>query len=356
MNVTTIESKQSPYKQTRGARSTQSAHADAMDLVKLIAAEDGVHARDASSLVRVDASTARQIPLEALDQRVQPPLEDSLFVSHDVYAVDASPQALITDVRDYIHVFRVREDVREAMARSLVPLALRKFRRGVEDAARALGEAISGPGSDVSVQRSNRGGYQSYADLLDSSDDEEEDATDDGNAKRRSDIEADGRTSKRFDGDIKWAIVNDIAIEARSRVRAKTQRETCTPRDVYGWLNVNAPGDYNRLHAHDDVDRWSGVVYLAVPDLSRTLEVPLDAGSLGIRAPSALLARSDASATPYFVHAPARGDVVVFSGAALHAVAPFPHPIDVPKSELSSFDVRVPDARASRVSVAFNVD
>ena len=76
----------------------------------------------------------------------------------------------------------------------------------------------------------------------------------------------------------------DIALEAYARVRAPSQRSDVAPSDVYGWLSVNAPGDYNKLHAPDSADRWSGVLYLAVPDLTNAPGVSDDAGCLGVRA------------------------------------------------------------------------
>ena len=148
-----------------------------MDLVTLLAAADGVHARDASTLARVDASTAPRARREDVDASAiePPPVSRSMFFqTHDAYEVATTSTTRPEDVADIVHVFRLRDDAREAIARALVPAGLRKFRRGREDETRALGAAIPGPGSDVSVVRSNRGGYQSYADLLDSDSDEEE--------------------------------------------------------------------------------------------------------------------------------------------------------------------------------------
>ena len=137
-----------------------------MNLPTLIAAADGVHAVDIATLARIDASTARPRPLndgqKAFDR-------DSFFQTHDAYDIaEASTSSPAADA-DVVHVFTLTNDAREALVRDLVPLGLRKFRRGREDAARSLGDPVPGPGSDVSVVRSNRGGYQSYADLLDSS-------------------------------------------------------------------------------------------------------------------------------------------------------------------------------------------
>ena len=104
-------------------------------------------------------------------------------------------------------------------------------------------------------------------------------------------------------------------------MRTSAKREEVWSRDVYGWLNVNAPGDFNKLRAHDSADRWSGVLYLAVPDISNTTDVPIDAGCLGVRASAS---SSSPSPSRYFAHSPRVGDLVLFSGAALHAVSAFP--------------------------------
>ena len=338
-----------------------------MDLVTLVAAADGVHARDASTLARVDASTAprarvsREQGVDASSVDEPPPVSRSTFFqSHDAYEVATTSAARASDVADVVHVFRLRDDAREAIVRALVPVGLRKFRRGREDEARALGAAIPGPGSDVSVVRSNRGGYQSYADLLDSDSDEEEEEAMDAVTRAGGDAEtANAATTSNANanastgGPPTWRTVVDVALEAYARVRAPSQRADVAPSDVYGWLNVNSPGDYNKLHAHDSADRWSGVLYLAVPDLTDTPDAPIDAGCLGVRASPPPLGVASESSTPYFAHAPRAGDLVVFSGAALHAVSAFPRPrgIDAPTTE----DECERDD-ALRVSVAFNVD
>ena len=329
-----------------------------MNLPTLIAAADGVHAVDIATLARIDASTARPRPLndgqKAFDR-------DSFFQTHDAYDIaEASTSSPAADA-DVVHVFTLTNDAREALVRDLVPLGLRKFRRGREDAARSLGDPVPGPGSDVSVVRSNRGGYQSYADLLDSSDSDSEndDAAgggggDDAGVSRSaagaSDTTAGAPTRARL-RPTTWASVTAIALEAYARVRTSAQREDVCSRDVYGWLNVNAPGDFNKLHAHDSADRWSGVLYLAVPDLSNTTDVPIDAGCLGVRASAS---SSSPSPSRYFAHSPRVGDLVLFSGAALHAVSAFPRP-DGARKPSNDADEHPSDA-VLRVSVAFNVD
>lgn len=353
-------------------------------LASLIAATDGIHARDPSTLDRLDASTAsKRTPSSVVAACA---FETSFFETHVAYAVerddgredgegvrDANVCADVDDDAEVVHVFTLKDKVRERLTRALTPLALRKFRRGREDEARSLGGAVPGPGSDVSVVRSNRGGYQSYADLLDSdSEDEVSDAVDD-NAEEEDVL---NRPPS-------WTVVNAIALEAYARVKRDSQRDDVTARDVYGWLNVNAPGDYNKLHAHDSVDRWSGVLYLATPSAMTNETIDddderddeRDAGALGIRGnttarphhtggtdptlqrEAAERAPADASTTPYFVHAPAPGDLVVFTGAALHAVAPFHATTTSSNTEPS--DGYVDDGPSDdvlRVSVAFNVD
>ena len=350
-------------------------------LASLIAATDGIHARDPSTLDRLDASTAsKRTPSSVVAACA---FETSFFETHVAYAVerdderedgegvrDANVCADAADDAEVVHVFTLKDKVRERLTRALTPLALRKFRRGREDEARSLGGAVPGPGSDVSVVRSNRGGYQSYADLLDSdSEDEVSDAVDD-----KDDVPNHPPS---------WTVVNAIALEAYARVKRDSQRDDVTARDVYGWLNVNAPGDYNKLHAHDSADRWSGVLYLATPSATTTTTTiddddddderdERDAGALGIRGNTtarphhtgtdstrerdAERASAAASTTPYFVHAPTPGDLVVFTGAALHAVAPFHATTKTTNADPpDGYDVG-PSDDVLRVSVAFNVD
>jgi len=349
-------------------------------LASLIAATDGIHARDPTTLERLDASTAsKRTPFVVAALA----FETSFFETHVAYAVERRRRDddgeggnvyENADDAEVVHVFTLKDKVREKLTRALTPLALRKFRRGREDEARSLGGAVPGPGSDVSVVRSNRGGYQSYADLLDSdSEDEVSDAV----------AEEDDDEDDVLNRPPSWTVVNAIALEAYARVKRDSQRDDVTARDVYGWLNVNAPGDYNKLHAHDSVDRWSGVLYLATPSAMTNETIDderdddeRDAGALGIRGnttarpnhtggtdptlqrEAAERAPADASTTPYFVHAPAPGDLVVFTGAALHAVAPFHATTKTTSSNAEPSDAYVdgPSDDVLRVSVAFNVD
>lgn len=338
-------------------------------LASLIAATDGIHARDPTTLERLDASTAsKRTPFVVAALA----FETSFFETHVAYAVERrrgdddgeGGNVYTDDDAEFVHVFTLKDKVREKLTRALTPLALRKFRRGREDEARSLGGAVPGPGSDVSVVRSNRGGYQSYADLLDSdSEDELSDAVaEDTDAEDVPNLPP------------SWTVVNAIALEAYARVKRDSQRDDVTARDVYGWLNVNAPGDYNKLHAHDSVDRWSGVLYLATPSAMTNETIDddddRDAGALGVRGNTTARpnhtggtdptpqreAAASASTTPYFVHAPAPGDLVVFTGAALHAVAPFHASTTTSNAEPSDAYVDGPPDDVLRVSVAFNVD
>lgn len=345
------------------ANASLTAHAAsrdvAMDLRTLIAAVDTVHARDPTTLRRIDASGARVVSAAAA-------LASANFQTHTAYALEDSddPEAAPT----LVHVFTLREDARDALVRALLPLGLKKFRRGREDAERSLGGAVPGPGSDVSVSRSNRGGYQSYADLLDYSSEDGEEG--EGAEVREADAVAAtlaarepspaaadarsipgtsssmGRTANALDDRITWTAINALAVEAYDKIRRPTQRERVLTADVYGWLNVNAPGDYNRLHAHDSAEQWSGVLYLQIPP---ALEG--DAGCLGIR--SAGIAR-DRAPTPYFVHRPSVGDLVCFSGATLHCVSAFAKE-NAQKTFSHAFGVD-DDASHLRVSVAFNIE
>ena len=92
-----------------------------MDLVTLLAAADGVHARDASTLARVDASTAPRARREDVDASAiePPPVSRSMFFqTHDAYEVATTSTTRPEDVADIVHVFRLRDDAREAIARA----------------------------------------------------------------------------------------------------------------------------------------------------------------------------------------------------------------------------------------------
>ena len=158
-----------------------------MDLVTLLAAADGVHARDASTLARVDAFTASRAWRAPGGRR---------RVSHRTAAgvpVDVFPNARRVrggdDVHDAPggrrgHRARVSSARRRARGDRARPRArgTAKVSAGTRTRRAARWARRSGPGSDVSVVRSNRGGYQSYADLLDSDSDEEEAVDDAANA------------------------------------------------------------------------------------------------------------------------------------------------------------------------------
>ena len=55
----------------------------------------------------------------------------------------------------------------------------------------------------------------------------------------------------------------EVVCAAHSLARGP-EEEPVGPGDLYGWLNVNQPGDFNKLHMHESHERWSGSFYLQV--------------------------------------------------------------------------------------------
>ena len=187
---------------------------------------------------------------------------------------------------------------------------------------------------------------------MDSDDDSQDDLDDGGGGESTS---ASGRATRLRS----WTLLSNIAREAYTLVRRDDQRASVDAHDVYGWLNVNSPGDYNKLHCHDSMQRWSGVFYLAVPSMKTDEDEDEDAGCLGIRGASYTSASTvdgvevETRTTPYLVYRPRVGELVVFGGDVLHAVASFPIPAGC-TTPIDDFED--PDPRSLRVSVAFNVD
>jgi len=153
-------------------------------------------------------------------------------------------------------------------------------------------------------------------------------------------------------------VLSSAVCAAHERVRDPTRGERSITRDdLYGWLNSNGAGDFNKLHDHGGADSWSGVYYIQCPkpsaatrptgsDASDDSESDDDAGgeeygvgALGLRCHAAAPATSSTApaVSPaaaavssargggggpvrYLRFNPAGGDLVLFRGDVLHAV------------------------------------
>ena len=130
-----------------------------------------------------------------------------------------------------------------------------------------------------------------------------------------------------------WGLLSTAACAAHERVRDENRGERAiTLEDLYGWLNANEGGDFNKLHEHGGADSWSGVFYLRCPppakppssdsdsDSDSDSENAYGVGTLGLRCHEPAGSTSEA-AVPYLRYAPPRaGDLLLFRGDVLHAV------------------------------------
>jgi hypothetical protein len=207
------------------------------------------------------------------------------------------------------------------------------------------------------------GGYQSAHDVLEpdtwsESDDEEEDAVDDekANARRPRGIKG-------------WGILSEVACAAHDRVRDTALRERAVTRDdLYGWLNANGAGDFNKLHDHGGAESWSGVYYLQCPAPVKPASSDSDSetkwdevedgpvygsGMLGLRCHVSSGDESGGDeSVPYLRFQPRVGDLVLFRGDVLHAV----ESNGWARSGEGRGDPMDLDLKSMRMSVAFNED
>lgn len=237
-----------------------------------------------------------------------------------------------------LHVMRLTPRWAARVQRELLPRALENARRGY-DALQRL-EA----GKDGGVVVSNVGGYQSAHDILDpatwsDSDDDDDDCHDDED--RVGVVEEPATHLPKAAGSLRgWALLSAVVCAAHERVRDPTLGDRPITRDdLYGWLNSNAAGDYNKLHDHGGAESWSGVYYLqcpppAVPPPSDSDDSASDedvdgaeygAGALGLRRHERSSSVDPAApppgrAVPYLRFNPAAGDLIMFRGDVLHAV------------------------------------
>ena len=256
-----------------------------------------------------------------------------------------------------LHVLRLLPDVEANLRAELLRRAHVNARRGYD----AMERLVRGPDAGVTV--SNVGGYQSAHDVLEpdtwsESDDEEEDAVDDekANARRPRGIKG-------------WGILSEVACAAHDRVRDTALCERAVTRDdLYGWLNANGAGDFNKLHDHGGAESWSGVYYLQCPAPVKPASSDSDSetewdevedghvygsGTLGLRCH---VSGGDESggdeSVPYLRFQPRVGDLVLFRGDVLHAV----ESNGWARSGEGRGDPMDLDLKSMRMSVAFNED
>ena len=282
------------------------------------------------------------------------------FESHVEYPLH-NPSLEDPDAARSLHVLRLRPRLARRILEDLIPRAEANARRGYD----ALERLVHGPEGGVVV--SNVGGYQSSHDLLEpntwcyTSDEDEDGDGDDGEDNGDGDATAPPppppTTSKG------WGLLSAAACAAHERVRDENRGERAiTLEDLYGWLNANEGGDFNKLHEHGGADSWSGVFYLRCPppakppssdsdsDSDSDSENAYGVGTLGLRCHEPAGSTSEA-AVPYLRYAPRAGDLLLFRGDVLHAV------------ESNGWarggagrEARDVDMQTVRLSVAFNED
>ena len=152
---------------------------------------------------------------------------------------------------------------------------------------------------DAGVTVSNVGGYQSAHDVLEpdtwsdsdeedgekqvgeEQDGEEQDGEEDGDERLPRDaavVDVEPAASRA--GIKGWDMLSEVACVAHDRVRDRAIGERVVTRDdLYGWLNCNAPGDFNKLHDHGGAESWSGVYYLQCPAPMKGLSSDSDSDS-----------------------------------------------------------------------------
>ena len=174
-------------------------------------------------------------------------------------------------------------------------------------------------------------------------------------------------------------MLSEVARVAHDRVRDRANGERAATRDdLYGWLNCNAPGDFNKLHDHGGAESWSGVYYLQCPapvkgsssdsdsdsewdeaeDGGRTAPghwgcdatCPITCPAVCPTMTAAVTRRTRPCRTS--VSSLARGDLIVFRGDVLHAV----ESNGWARSGVCRGDPTDADMGSMRMSVAFNED
>ena len=371
-------------------------------LADLMTGRGGVHEVSARRLVPVavaDLEGVDRLSSEAVleagpsgaggDARDAAASPSRYFESHVEYVL---PVASAGAPPRSLHVLRLLPEIEANLRAELLPRAHANARRGYD----AMERLVRGPDAGVTV--SNVGGYQSAHDVLEpdtwsdsdeedgekqvgeEQDGEEQDGEEDGDERLPRDaavVDVEPAASRA--GIKGWDMLSEVACVAHDRVRDRAIGERVVTRDdLYGWLNCNAPGDFNKLHDHGGAESWSGVYYLQCPAPVKGLSSDSDsdsewdeaedwrahgAGALGLRCHvsdnvSDSVSDDDGggdtsdAAVPYLRFQPRAGDLIVFRGDVLHAV----ESNGWARSGVWRGDPTDADMGSMRMSVAFNED
>ncbi len=371
-------------------------------LADLMTGRGGVHEVSARRLVPVavaDLEGVDRLSSEAVleagpsgaggDARDAAASPSRYFESHVEYVL---PVASAGAPPRSLHVLRLLPEIEANLRAELLPRAHANARRGYD----AMERLVRGPDAGVTV--SNVGGYQSAHDVLEpdtwsdsdeedgekqvgeEQDGEEQDGEEDGDERLPRDaavVDVEPAASRA--GIKGWGMLSEVARVAHDRVRDRAIGERVVTRDdLYGWLNCNAPGDFNKLHDHGGAESWSGVYYLQCPAPMKGLSSDSDsdsewdeaederahgAGALGLRCHASdnvydCVSDEDGggdtsdAAVPYLRFQPRAGDLIVFRGDVLHAV----ESNGWARSGVWRGDPTDADMGSMRMSVAFNED
>ena len=371
-------------------------------LADLMTGRGGVHEVSARRLVPVavaDLEGVDRLSSEAVleagpsgaggDARDAAASPSRYFESHVEYVL---PVASAGAPPRSLHVLRLLPEIEANLRAELLPRAHANARRGYD----AMERLVRGPDAGVTV--SNVGGYQSAHDVLEpdtwsdsdeedgekqvgeEQDGEEQDGEEDGDERLPRDaavVDVEPAASRA--GIKGWDMLSEVACVAHDRVRDRANGERAATReDLYGWLNCNAPGDFNKLHDHGGAESWSGVYYLQCPAPMKGLSSDSDsdsewdeaederahgAGALGLRCHASdnvydCVSDEDGggdtsdAAVPYLRFQPRAGDLIVFRGDVLHAV----ESNGWARSGVWRGDPTDADMGSMRMSVAFNED
>jgi hypothetical protein len=211
------------------------------------------------------------------------------FASHVEYQLPGGDDDdSCNHLRRSLHVLRLTPRWARRLRAELVPRARDNARRGHE----ALERLVAGKEGGVVV--SNVGGYQSAHDLLepatwsDSSDEDDDDDAEENDEQKNDEenneakkaaasgedvgedkgVEGEGEGGGGRRARVKgWGVLSSVVCAAHERMRAPARGERAiTHADLYGWLNSNGAGDYNKLHDHGGAESWSGVYYMQCPE------------------------------------------------------------------------------------------
>ena len=245
---------------------------------------------------------------------------------------------------DMVHRFTLQRRLALPLNQKLTKLAERKEQLASECEMRLV-HTPPGPGSNASVVKTNRGGYQSYHDLFE-----------DGSPKALLELRE----------LVNVAISEIIALELDTAGQpsssdaggeARLQPSLGELHASYAWLNVNRLSDWNTVHQHH-VEHWSAVYFVsdgepnapgfACPEsghmIFRCGPKPLPAQLPGIDTP---VSSSGACSHSYMAVAPLPGSMWLFPGSMPHTVmhTVLPPGVNEPEQPRISIGINFQDAR-----------